>query len=83
MTGAMPRTRRTVAVTCIALVVFAAFLPLGGLSLEWLVVTPAFTLLPPFTTPVIRLDALQAIERSIALLVVLESRGPPTPSSLA
>ena len=83
MAAAMPSTRRTVAVTCIALVVFAAFLPLGGLSLEWLAVTPAFTLLPLFTTPVVRLDALQCNERSIALLVVLESRGPPTPSSLA
>lgn len=81
--GVMSGTRRTVAVACIALVVFAALLPLGGLSLEWLVVTPAFTLLPPFTTPVVPLEALQRNERSIALLVVLESRGPPTPSSFA
>ena len=39
----MPRTRRAIAVTCIALVVFAAFLPVGGVSLEWLIVTPVFT----------------------------------------
>ena len=79
----MSRTRKFVAVGCIALIVFAAFLPLGGVSLEWLVVTPAFILLPPFTT-LARSSAQRsrAIERSIALLALLDSRGPPRPSSL-
>ena len=79
----MSRTRKFVAVGCIALIVFAAFLPLGGVSLEWLVLTPAFTLPPPFTTPVVSLEALQHIERSVALLALLDSRGPPTRSALA
>ena len=83
MTGAMRSTRKTVAVTCIALVVFAACLPLGGVSLEWLTLTPAFTLLPPLNTPVVGLVAFQCPERSTALLVVLDSRGPPTRRSLA
>jgi len=77
-----PRTRRAVAVGCMALIVFAAVLPLGGVSLEWLVVTPAYILLPPFTTLLVRLQRLPGEERSIALLALLDSRGPPQPSSL-
>ncbi len=79
----MPRTRRAVAVTCIALIVFAAFLPLGRVSLEWLVITPVFSLLPPFTTPAVPREVPRCDERSVALLAILESRGPPTSSSLA
>jgi len=79
----MRGTRRAVAVTCIALVVFAAFLPVGGVSLEWLIVTPVFTLLPPFTAPEIPPEATGCDERSVSLLATLESRGPPTRSSLA
>ena len=42
-----PRTRRAVAVGRVALIVFAAVLPLGGVSLEWLVVTPAWAYSSP------------------------------------
>ena len=79
----MRSTRRAVAVTCIALVVFAAFLPLAGASLEWLVVTPAFTLLPLGAAVVVLLEATRWDVQPIALLAVLESRGPPYRSSLA
>jgi hypothetical protein len=79
----MPRTRRAIAVACIALVVFAAFLPLGGVSLEWLVITPAFVLLPPCTPPVVPREAPGCDERSVALLAMVESRGPSSRSSLA
>lgn len=79
----MRRTRRAVAVTCLALVVFAAFLPLGGVSLEWLVVTPVFILLPSCTTPVAPREAPRCDERLVALLAIVESRGPPFSSSLA
>jgi len=65
-----------------ALIVFAAVLPLGGLSLEWLVVTPAFVLLPPFSTLSVHLHPLPCDERSIALMALLDSRGPPRRSSL-
>ena len=77
------RTRRAVAVTCIALIVFAAFLPLGAMSLEWLAVTPAFTLLPPAATLVAPLEQPDPHEQPVALHSTLESRGPPTPASLA
>jgi hypothetical protein len=79
----MAGTRRAVAVGCIALIVFAAFLPLGGLSMDWLIVTPAFTLLPSFTTPVACREASRGDGRSVALLAILDDRGPPAPASLA
>lgn len=83
MSAAMPTTRRIVAASCIALIVLAAFLPLGGVSLEWLVVTPAFTLLPPTATRPVPREAPRCDEQSVALLARLESRGPPTRSSLS
>ena len=79
----MYRTRRAVAVTCIALVVLAAVLPLGGASLVWLIVTPEFTLLPSCTVSEVRSDAPRCDERLVALLAIVDSRGPPSRSSLA
>ena len=79
----MAGTRRAVAVGCIALIVFAAFLPLGGLSMDWLIVTPAFILLPSFTPPMTPRESPGCDERSLALLAILDDRGPPTPTSLA
>ena len=76
----MTTTRRAVAVTCIALVVFAAVLPLGGVSLDWLAVTPAFTLLPACATVLVAREAPRCEERLVALLANLDSRGPPRPS---
>ena len=77
------RARRVVAVTCIALIVFAAFLPLGAMSLEWLAVTPAFTLLPPLATLVAPLQDIDRDEQPVAFHSTLESRGPPAHASLA
>ena len=81
MASVMSGTRRAVAVTCIAVIVFAAFLPLGGVSMEWLVLTPAFILLLPFSTPVIRREARRSPERSVPLLAILDPRGPPIHAS--
>jgi hypothetical protein len=63
--------------------VFAAVLPLGGVSLEWLVVTPVFILLPPATASAVPREASRCDERSVSLLAMVESRGPPTRSSFA
>jgi hypothetical protein len=79
----MQKTRRAVAVTCIALIALAAFLPSGGASLAWLALTPVFALLPPVTTSVVRREVVSCGQRSVALLGILDSRGPPTSSSLA
>jgi hypothetical protein len=56
-------------------------MPLGGVSLDWLVITPAFTLLPPFTTSVIHRGAICSDGQSAAFVAILDSRGPPAPSS--
>ena len=79
----MPRSRRALAITCIALVVFAAVLPLGGVSLEWLVISPVFILLPPAASSVVPREESRCDERSVSLLAMVESRGPPTISSFA
>jgi hypothetical protein len=77
------RVRRVVAVSCIALVVFAALLPLGAMSLEWLAVAPAFTLLPPLATLVALPEIADRDEQPVALHSTLESRGPPVHTPLA
>jgi hypothetical protein len=76
-------TARVVAVSCVALIVFAAFLPLGAMSLEWLAVTPAFTLLLPLATLVAPPEAPGCDEQPVALHSTFESRGPPAHSSIA
>lgn len=78
----MRRTRRAVAVACIALIVCAAFLPLGGLSPAWLVLTPVFTLLPPFPASVVCRQARPHRQQAAAVLASLDPRGPPASSSL-
>ena len=76
----MGSCRKAVAVACIALVVVAAVLPLGGVSLDWIVVPSAFVLLQPLTptgafVDAFRLDAPNSADRRTA-----DSRGPPSPS---
>ena len=80
---AMPRTRRAVAVVGIALIVFAALVPLGGLSLEWLIVTPGFVRLPPITASAVIPHDCRCDECVVSLLASLDSRGPPSRSSLS
>ena len=43
----------------------------------------AFTLLPSSTTSVVAREAPRCDEQLVALLAILESRGPPSSSSLA
>ena len=76
----MPRTRRAVAVVGIALIVFAALVPLGGVSLEWLVVAPVFVLLPPIAASAVIPQDRRCDERCVSLLAILDSRGPPSRS---
>jgi hypothetical protein len=76
----MSRSRRTVAFACVALVVMAAVFPLGTTSIDWLVYTPAFVLLPPATAWAPCLPAPVAAAQPLALLPILEGRGPPLDS---
>jgi hypothetical protein len=76
----MTRSRRTVAFACVALVVMAAVFPLGGTSLDWLLYTPDFVLLPPASAGVACVPASIDPEQRLALLPILEGRGPPPDS---
>ena len=80
---AMATRRQAVAIVCIALIVVGGILPLGGMSFDWLITTPAFVLLadPPTAAPVTATPT--AGEQPLALLDPLDSRGPPAALSLA
>jgi hypothetical protein len=78
----MARARKAAVVACIALVVVAAVLPLGAVSLDWVVVAPAFVLLPPLTQTAVFPELVCRDEQPSALLCTLNPRGPPQ-SSLA
>ena len=69
--------RKSVALGCIVLILAAAILPLGGMSLDWLVVTPAFVLLPPITPAAVLPSDIRPDEQTVALLAILDARGPP------
>jgi hypothetical protein len=75
--------RRTVAAGCIALIVLAAFLPLGALSLEWVAFTPAFVLLPALSVAVAVPPPPDATASTTLFVDDLDTRGPPALALLA
>jgi len=72
------RHRKTIAVACIALIVVAALLPLGGTSLDWVTVPTAFVLLDWSTPAGLLLEALPCRAPSSVYLRKIDSRGPPS-----
>jgi hypothetical protein len=74
----MPRPGRTVAVVCVALVVVAAFLPLCGVSLDWIAIPTAFVLLPTPASTGTLVESRRGDVRSDASLRAIDSRGPPS-----
>jgi hypothetical protein len=72
------RRRRTIAVACIALVVVAALLPLGGVSLDWIVVPTAFVLLDWLIPAESLAESLRCDALAIPCLRSIDSRGPPS-----
>jgi hypothetical protein len=77
-----PRTRKTFAVLCIAIVVVAAFVPALASSLGSAILVPLWLVVPAVTVTVIRRDALCSDEQPVSLLAVLASRAPPILASL-
>jgi hypothetical protein len=71
------RTRKTVAIICIALVAFAAFLPFVAASVGQAIFTPLWIVLPAVAITVIRRRASRCDEQPVSLLAVLLSRAPP------
>jgi hypothetical protein len=72
------RRRKTIAVVCIALIVVAALLPLGGASLDWLIVPTAFVLLDWPTPAGLLVEALPCHAPASPCFRNLDSRGPPS-----
>ena len=73
----MLRTRKAVAVVCIALVVFAAFVPALASTLGVAVLVPLWIVLPAVVVTVVRREAFRCDEQPVSLLAVLASRAPP------
>jgi len=73
----MLRTRKAVAVACIALVVFAAFVPALASTLGAAVLVPLWLVLPAVVVTVVRREAFRCDEQPVSLLTLLASRAPP------
>jgi hypothetical protein len=79
----MVRQRRTVAVLCIALVVFSAFLPAGISDTVWAVLAPlGLVVTTAGITSVVRI-ASRSTEQRISLLSLAALRAPPRHTSPA
>jgi len=79
----MSRQRKTIAVFCIALVVFSAFLPAGSSDTVWAALTPLGLIVPTTDVVVIVREASRSDERPTSLLSLVLLRAPPPPPSLA
>jgi hypothetical protein len=79
----MTRTRKAVAVVCIALVVFATFVPALASTLGSVVLVPLWLVLPAVVATVVRREAFRCDEQPVSLLAVLASRAPPAVFTLA
>jgi len=79
----MSRQRKTIAVFCIALVVFSAFLPAGSSDTVWATLTPLGLIVPATAVIVIAREASRSEERPASLLSLVLLRAPPCLSSLA
>jgi hypothetical protein len=78
----MRSSRKTVAVLCIALVVFAAFVPAIAASLGSAVLVPLWLVLPAVAITIVRREAFRCDEQPVSLLAVLDTRAPPAVSAL-
>ena len=74
----MRRQRKTVAVLCIALVVFSAFLPAGLSDVAWATLVPLWLVVPAADVTAIALDASRSEERPASLLSLTLFRAPPS-----
>jgi hypothetical protein len=79
----MPRQRKTVAVLCIALVVFAAFLPGGAPEIVWAALTPLWLVVPAVDVTLIARTASRCDDQPTSLLSLVLLRAPPSQTSLA
>jgi hypothetical protein len=81
--NATPRTRKAVAVLCIALVVCAAFVPAIASTLGTAILVPLWLVLPAVTVVIVRRNAFRCDDQPVSLLAILDSRGPPLLPTIA
>jgi hypothetical protein len=77
------RTRKMVAVLCIAVVVFAAFLPAVSATLPPVVLTALWIVMPAVLVSVLRGESMRCDEQPVSLLSLVLSRAPPSNVALA
>ena len=74
------RTRKTVAVLCVAIVLVAGMLPAAATALGSVVLVALYVVLPAVAVTTIGRTASQSREQTVSLLALLDSRGPPSAS---
>jgi hypothetical protein len=74
----MSRQRKTVAVVCIALVVFAAFLPGGAPDIVWAALIPLWLVVPAADVTSIVRTASRSDDQPASLLSLVLLRAPPS-----
>jgi hypothetical protein len=72
-----PRTRKTIAVVCIALVLVAGILPTVSTALGAVILVALWFVAPAVVVTVVRRIASDSEEQPVSLLALLDSRGPP------
>jgi hypothetical protein len=75
----MRRTRKSIAVLCITLVVFAAFVPGAAQNLVDAILVPLWLVTPDAVVVVIQRTATRCDEQPVSLLSLVLSRAPPVP----
>ena len=73
----MPRTRKAVAILCVALVVFAAFVPAATATLVIEILTPLWLIVPAVAVTVVRRRAARCDVQPASLLSLDLLRAPP------
>jgi hypothetical protein len=78
-----PRTRKALAILCVGLVVFAAFLPATAPHLLPAVLVPLWLVVPAVVVTVLRRRAARQYDQPVSLLCLVLFRAPPIHAALA
>ena len=79
----MIRQRKTIAVACIALVVFAAFLPCSLAQVVWAPLVALWLIVPAFESVLVARRATRSADQPVSLLSLVLLRAPPASRLLA
>jgi hypothetical protein len=78
-----PRTRKALAILCVGLIVFAAFLPAAAPHLLAIVIIPLWLVVPAVVVTILRRRAARSDHQPVSLLCLVLFRAPPLHISLA